>query len=102
MSREGALPMTAYLIRRLIHSCFVLLGVSLLVFIVGRMIGDPARLMLPLEASEAQIQELRAWLGFDQPIYVQLGRYVLDLLRGDFGTSIWQGVPAMDLVISRF
>jgi peptide/nickel transport system permease protein len=94
--------MTAYLIRRLIHSCFVLIGVSLLVFIVGRMIGDPARLMLPLEASEAQIQELRARLGFDQPIYVQLGRYVLDLLRGDFGTSIWQGVPAMDLVLSRF
>ena len=40
--------MTAYLIRRLIHSCFVLVGVSMLVFFVGRMIGDPARLMLPL------------------------------------------------------
>jgi peptide/nickel transport system permease protein len=94
--------MTAYLIRRLVHSVFVLVGVSLLVFVVARMIGDPARLMLPLEASDAQVADLRARLGFDQPIYVQLARYGLDLLRGDFGTSIWLGVPAMSLVLGRF
>src|SRR3954469_25593780 len=94
--------MTAYLLRRLFHSIFVLIGVSLLVFFVGRMIGDPARLMLPLEASEAQVQALRARLGFDQPLYVQLGRYIFDVFRGDFGMSIWQGVPAMSLVLSRF
>src|SRR3954451_13182376 len=94
--------MTAYLIRRLIHSVFVLLGVSLLVFFVGRMIGDPARLMLPLEASDAQVEALRARLGFDQPLYIQLVRFLGDLLRGDFGMSIWQGVPAMALVVSRF
>ena len=94
--------MTAYLIRRLIHSVFVLIGVSLLVFFVGRMIGDPARLMLPLEASEAQVEALRARLGFDQPIYIQLFKFLGDLARGDFGMSIWQGVPAMSLVISRF
>ena len=94
--------MTAYLIRRLIHSVFVLIGVSLLVFFVGRMIGDPARLMLPLEASEAQVEALRARLGFDQPLYIQLMRFLFDLARGDFGMSIWQGVPAMALVVSRF
>lgn len=94
--------MTAYLIRRLIHSIFVLIGVSLLVFFVGRMLGDPARLMLPLEASEAQVQALRARLGFDQPIYVQLIKFLTDLARGDLGMSIWQGVPAMSLVLSRF
>ena len=94
--------MTAYLIRRLIHSVFVLIGVSLLVFFVGRMLGDPARLMLPLEASEAQVQALRARLGFDQPIYVQLIKFLTDLARGDLGMSIWQGVPASSLVLSRF
>src|SRR5581483_1640960 len=94
--------MTAYLIRRLIHSLFVLVGVSLLVFVVARMIGDPARLMLPLEASDAQVAELRARLGFDQPIYVQLARYGLDLLHGDFGTSLRLGVPAMSLVLDLF
>jgi peptide/nickel transport system permease protein len=94
--------MTAYLIRRLFHSIFVLIGVSLLVFFVGRMIGDPARLMLPLEASEAQVQALRTRLGFDQPLYIQLMKFLADLARGDFGMSIWQGVPAMSLVLSRF
>ena len=94
--------MTAYLIRRLIHSIFVLIGVSLLVFFVGRMIGDPARLMLPLEASEAQVQALRVRLGFDQPLYIQLFKFLGDLARGDFGMSIWQGVPAMSLELSRF
>jgi peptide/nickel transport system permease protein len=94
--------MTAYLIRRLVHSIFVLIGVSVLVFFVSRLIGDPARLMLPLEASEAQIQDLRVRLGFDQPLHVQFGRFMLDVARGDFGMSIWQGVPAMSLVLSRF
>jgi peptide/nickel transport system permease protein len=94
--------MTVYLVRRLFHSIFVLIGVTLLVFFVGRMIGDPARLMLPLEASEAQVQALRERLGFDQPIYIQLVRFAGDLARGDFGTSIWQGVPAMTLVLDRF
>jgi len=94
--------MTAYLIRRLIHSLFVLVGVSVLVFVVARFVGDPARLMLPLEASDAQVAELRARLGFDQPIYVQLARYTLDLMHGDFGTSLRLGVPAMSLVLDRF
>jgi peptide/nickel transport system permease protein len=94
--------MTAYLIRRLIHSVFVLIGVSVLVFFVSRMIGDPARLMLPLEASEAQIQALRARLGFDQPLHIQFLKFMTDVARGDFGMSIWQGVPAMHLVLSRF
>ena len=43
--------MTAYVLRRLVHSVFVLFGVSIMVFFVLRTIGDPARLMLPMEAS---------------------------------------------------
>lgn len=94
--------MTAYIARRLIHSVFVLVGVTILVFFVLRTIGDPARLMLPLEAPEAQVQALRARMGFDQPLPVQLGRFLGDAVRGDFGVSVWQGVPAMPLVLSRF
>jgi peptide/nickel transport system permease protein len=94
--------MTKYLVRRLFHSVFVLAGVSILVFLVTRTIGDPARLMLPLEASEAQIQALRVRMGFDQPLHVQLAKFMWDLLHGDFGFSLWQGVPAMGLVLDRF
>lgn len=94
--------MTAYILRRLVHSVFVLFGVSIMVFFVLRTIGDPARLMLPLEASEEQIQALRTRMGFDQPIPVQLARFLADGAHGDFGVSVWQGVPALPLVWSRF
>jgi peptide/nickel transport system permease protein len=73
-----------------------------MVFFVLRTIGDPAKLMLPLEASDAQIAALRARMGFDQPLHVQLGRFLFDAIRGDFGVSVWQGVPTLPLVLSRF
>jgi peptide/nickel transport system permease protein len=94
--------MTAYVVRRLVHSVFVLFGVSVLVFFVLRTIGDPARLMLPMEASEEQIQALRSRMGFDQPVPIQLARFLGDAVRGEFGASVWQGVPAMPLVLDRF
>jgi len=94
--------MTAYLVRRLVHSVFVIVGLMVVVFVVTRMLGDAARLMLPIEAPEAQYLALRQKLGLDQPLYVQLLQYMLQQARGDFGMSLWQGVPATQLVLSRF
>jgi peptide/nickel transport system permease protein len=94
--------MSAYVVRRLLHSVFVLFGVSIMVFFVLRTIGDPAKLMLPLEASDQQIAALRARMGFDRPILVQLASFLGDSIRGDFGNSVWQGVPALPLVLGRF
>ncbi len=71
------------------------------VFFVTHQLGDPARLMLRPEATEEQVQALRASLGLDAPLPVQFGRYVADLLRGDFGDSIWQRVPALPIVLDR-
>lgn len=94
--------MFAYIVRRLFHGVFVILGLAVVVFFVSHIVGDVARLMLPLEASEAQYLALRDELGLDDPLYVQFFNYVLDLARGDFGTSLWQNVPAMSLVLSHF
>ncbi len=94
--------MARYVLRRLIQSIFVLAGLTVVVFFVTRQIGDVARLMLPIDATEEQVAEMRQVLGLDDPLLVQFGRYVLDLLGGDFGLSLWQNVPAMDLVIGRF
>lgn len=94
--------MTAYILRRLIHSLFVLIGLTVVVFLITRLIGDPARLMLPLEATDEQYRALRLRLGLDDPLHVQFGRFALDLARGDLGLSIWQGVPAAQLVLERF
>lgn len=93
--------MTAYLIRRLIYAVAVVFGVSLVVFLITTLLGDPVRLMLPLHASEEQYLHARELLGFNDPIYVQFGRFLAKAVRGDFGESLWQKVPAMPLVIER-
>src|SRR4051794_34579338 len=99
--RSRSDPVTAYILRRLVHSVFVLVGLSIVIFLVTRTIGDPARLMLPIEATEEQYRGARAALGLDDPLYVQFARFAFDLARGDFGLSIWQRVPAAQLVVER-
>jgi peptide/nickel transport system permease protein len=94
--------MLRYLAGRLAQSLLVLAGLTIVVFIVSRQIGDAARLMLPLDATQEQYLRMREYLGLDRPLAAQFLDYVLDLSRGDFGISLWQNVPAMDLVLSRF
>ncbi len=89
------------MVRRLAHSVFVLVGLVVVVFFVTHSLGDPARLMLRPEATEEQVQALRDSLGLNDPIFVQFGRYVANLARGDFGDSIWQRVPALPIVLDR-
>jgi peptide/nickel transport system permease protein len=79
----------------------VLVGVATLVFVLTRTFADPARLMLPLEASDAEYRALRHALGLDDPIPIQFGKFVLGALHGDFGQSYWQRMPAADLVPQR-
>ncbi|MEA2523323.1 MAG: peptide/nickel transport system permease protein [Thermomicrobiales bacterium] len=70
-------------------------------FFVTHLLGDPARLMLRPEATEEQVQQLRESLGLNDPLLVQFGRFMGDLVRGDIGNSLWQRVPAMPIVIGR-
>lgn len=94
--------MITYLIRRIVHGLIVVLGVSLIVFFVMRVIGDPVRHMLPLEHTPEQYQTLKHQLGFDRSIPVQFFDFLGDLARLDFGESLWQrGLPARDLVFAR-
>ncbi|MDP9473190.1 MAG: ABC transporter permease [Chloroflexota bacterium] len=72
-----------------------------MVFFVTHLLGDPVDLMLRPEATEEQRQALRESLGLNDPILVQFGRYMADLARADFGNSIWQRVPAMQIVLDR-
>lgn len=80
---------------------FILLGLIIVVFFVTHLLGDPARLMLRPEATEEQVQALRESLGLDDPLHVQFGRYMSNILQGDFGDSLWQRVPALPIVIDR-
>jgi peptide/nickel transport system permease protein len=71
------------------------------VFFMTHLVGDPVDLMLRPEATEEQRQALRERLGLNDPILVQFGRFVSGAVRGDFGESIWQRVPALPVVLDR-
>jgi peptide/nickel transport system permease protein len=93
----------SYLLRRFLHAIFVVFGVSLVVFLLLRMIpGDPVLLMVPPEAPQELVQETRHAMGFDRPIHEQYGIFLLQLIKGDFGMSIRHHRPVLDLVLERF
>jgi peptide/nickel transport system permease protein len=90
-----------YLLRRLLQSFLVLLGVSFVVFFILYLTGDPAMVLLPPEATPEDIQRFREAMGFNDPFIVQYGRFLAGALRGDFGQSIRHGEPAFHLVMER-
>jgi peptide/nickel transport system permease protein len=93
--------MVAFLTRRLFHAVFVLIGVSLIVFVLMHLSGDPASLMVPEDATLEQIEAVRQRMGFDRPLIVQYGIFLGNALRGDFGYSYRISAPAFDLVLER-
>jgi peptide/nickel transport system permease protein len=72
------------------------------VFVILRLAGDPVRLLLPDDATPAQVDQLRSDLGLDRPIPVQYAVYWSSLLQGDLGSSLRFRQPALDLVLARF
>jgi peptide/nickel transport system permease protein len=94
--------MNRYLLRRLGQAIITLIGVSMVVFLLTRMSGDPALLMAPQDATEKDIERIRLELGLDQPVHVQYVKYAWGVLRGDFGRSFRFDRPALDMFLERF
>ncbi len=104
--------MTRYLFRRFWQSLLVLFGISLIVFILLHLSGDPAVLMMPPDATKDDIENFRKLMGFNDPLFVawppwrivthtQYGRFVSGVVRGDFGNSFRHQQPALGLVLER-
>jgi len=93
--------MQRYFLIKTGQSILLLLGVLILVFFMIRISGDPARLMLPREASAEAVEAFREEMGFNRPLLVQFGDYFLGVLTGDFGNSLHFRSPALDLVLQR-
>lgn len=94
--------MRAYILKRVLHSLLTLFGVSLVVFSILRVLpGDPAKMMLPEGASNAQVEQLRQQLGLEEPLYVQYGIFMSSIVQGDFGRSYQFNAPARDVVGER-
>ena len=90
--------MQRYLLRRLLLAPLSLLLVSVVVFVILNVTGDPVVLYLGTEATPERIAELRAQLGLDRPLVVPCGRFLAGALRGDFGRSLRFDRPALDVV----
>ncbi|MCX5918596.1 MAG: ABC transporter permease [Deltaproteobacteria bacterium] len=93
--------MKGYILKRLFHSIFVLVGISLVVFIILHLTGDPAALLMPMDATPEQVAQFRQEMGFNDPIIVQYWRFFKGTLRGDFGQSFRHNQPALELVMER-
>ncbi len=93
--------MKTYLLRRLTQSLIVLLGISVVVFVILHLTGDPTLLLLPPDASAEEIAKFRRAMGFDDPLYLQYWRFLRGALHGDFGNSLRHDEPALALVWQR-
>jgi peptide/nickel transport system permease protein len=94
--------MYAYLLRRLLATIPVMLVVALFVFALLHFSpGDPAAVIAGDYASPADIERIRHRLGLDNPLYMQLGIWLWNVVRGDLGTSIFSGLPVSKLIGQR-
>jgi ABC-type dipeptide/oligopeptide/nickel transport system permease component len=94
--------MGRYIVRRLLLTVPVLLGVATLVFALIHLVpGDPAEAMLGESASAADLDELRTRLGLDAPLLVQYRDFLAGLVRGDLGTSFRYGTPVAGEIRQR-
>jgi len=93
--------MQGLVVRRLLHMAITLFVVSLVVFFMVRLRGDPISVMAPPTFSEEQVARLREAWGFDKPLLEQYVLFITKAITGDFGQSIQARRPAMELVFER-
>lgn len=93
--------MSDFILRRVQHLFWVLLAVSILVFLIIHLSGDPVRLLAPLDASEADVERIRALYGLDKPLVVQYWNFLVKALQGDLGDSMRYNQPALDMVLEK-
>jgi peptide/nickel transport system permease protein len=93
--------MRTFLIQRLLQMMVTLFMVSLVVFFMVRLKGDPISVMAPPTFNQDQIARLREAWGFDRPLFEQYTIFITKAITGDFGQSMQARRPAMELVLER-
>jgi len=108
MDRPNLLPlniiqytMSRYVLNRIFQSIFVLIGVSIICFIMFQYMGDPAVAFAGMDATKEQLAEVSKLLGLDQPLYIQYVRFLWRAIHGNFGISFMTRTPALLVVLQR-
>jgi peptide/nickel transport system permease protein len=95
--------MLRFVASRCVHAIPVLIGVSLIAFLILRLApGDPVQLMLPSHATRDEIEELRASLGLDRPLAMQYVLWLGQVLQGNLGKSLFTSGPVLHELLERF
>jgi len=93
--------MRNYMIRRVLHSIFIVLGLMALLFFAINILGDPVQLLVSEDASPEAIKSIREKYGFDRPLYVRFGDFYAKILRFDFDKSLRHRIDARKMVLDR-
>ncbi len=94
--------MLRFLARRLAQAVLILLGVTVITFVLSFLIpADPVRMIAGRSATQETVESIRRQLGLDQPLPVQYGRYLARLVQGDMGRSYVQKTNVSELIRSR-
>ena len=94
--------MIAYLARRIIETVLILLGITLVTFILLYLVpADPARQIAGRSATAETVENIRNQLGLNDPLFVQYGRYLANLFQGDLGRSYLQRAEVSELIATR-
>ncbi len=100
--KRGDRVLMKFLVRRVLYCLLVVLGVSVIVFLIVHLTpGDPVYLMVSDAASEAEIEAMREKWGFNRPLYVQYGIFLSQLLQGDLGQSLFYKTDCLSIVMER-
>jgi peptide/nickel transport system permease protein len=90
--------MAGYVARRLLQGLIVIIAAASLVFVLARLSGNPAILMAPPGATDAQVKAISQSMGLEDPLYVQYARFLRDVFAGNLGDSLIQRKPVRDIV----
>jgi peptide/nickel transport system permease protein len=93
--------MRRFFLRRIGQVVGTIFGVVTLIFFLQRLTGDPTYLLVPETATQADIDAMRAALGFDRPLIVQYLAFLKQIASFDLGRSVIQNVPVLDIIASR-
>jgi peptide/nickel transport system permease protein len=93
--------MRRYITIRILQTVITLLILSIVIFALVRLSGDPALLMLSENATQQEYEDMRAHLGLDKPIYVQYALFLSKAVRGDFGNSIRSHRPVSESILEK-
>ena len=93
--------MQRYILKRLAAAIFCIVMVSIIVFVLSRLSGDPASLLLPMDSTQEDLQRFRASMGLDKPLYLQYLYFFGNAVQGDFGISLKFNDPVLPLVMGR-